>query len=207
MKIYHQVNGYLAVNTYYLVNEDNNTAIVIDGGVKAENIIDFSTKKGFKVTHMLLTHGHFDHSACAKNMQSAGVLVGINEVEKDGLSNPKLTLSGLFNIPYQQTSPDFTFKNGEELNINGIKIKVILTAGHSIGSTCFLVDNYLFSGDTLMNETVGRCDFDGGSFSELNESLKKLLLLPDETVVYPGHGEQTTIMHEKLYNPYMAIKN
>ena len=205
MKVYHQVNGLFAVNTYYVVNEIDNTAVVIDGGVKAHKVLDFAREKGFTVTHMLLTHAHFDHSACSLELQKNGVKVGICEREKDGLKIPAFNLSEYFNIPFHPTACDFTFSDGEVLSINGIDFKVIATPGHSSGSVCFLAENRLFSGDTLMFETVGRTDLFGSSAVDLSESLKKLKELPDEISVYPGHGDPTSIKHEKLYNPFMPL--
>ena len=111
----------------------------------------------------------------------------------------------MFGLPYTPISADFTFRGGDVLTYGKLSFKVILTPGHTIGSCCFLCDNVCFSGDTLFCESVGRTDFPTGSHAELISSIKKKLLsLPDETTVCPGHNEQTTIAHERLFNPYLV---
>ena len=99
---------------------------------------------------------------------------------------------------------DVLLHGGEEIAVGDIKLKVVCTPGHSAGGVCFAGDGFVFSGDALFADSIGRTDFPGGSQSELVSSIKReLMVLPDETEVYPGHGPKTTIGWEKVYNPYL----
>ncbi len=203
MNLYHLISGKLPVNTYVL--ENNGRAVVIDGGIHAETALNLAKDKGFTVEYMLLTHTHFDHSICCKDMQKNGVKVGVCELEEDGLYESEVNLTDTFAFSYAfpNTKADFTFNGGDILNLCGIKIKVILTKGHSKGSCSFLVGDMLFSGDTLFFESIGRTDMFGGSAVDMKNSLKTLLALDENVSVYPGHGEETTIKHEKEFNLYI----
>ncbi|MBO5285962.1 MAG: MBL fold metallo-hydrolase [Clostridia bacterium] len=201
MKLFHTISGNFAVNTYYLVV--GNDAIVIDGGVDGEEVLSYARTNGFTVKYMLLTHTHFDHATSAKYLQDNGVKIVVSALEADGLQDDDLNASNYFGLKFEHLTPDITFNDGEVLDLLGLKIKCIITPGHSKGSSCFIVDNLLFSGDTLFNEGVGRFDLKGGSGRALLTSLKRLLALDFNYTVYPGHGEATSIEHEKIYNPYV----
>ena len=126
------------------------------------------------------------------------------EAEKDFLRDTKSNLSKDMGRPVTVTA-DVYLQDGEELNLDGIRIKVLATPGHTAGgvSYYFPEGGFLICGDTLFQESVGRTDFPTGSMSTLVRSVKeKLFILPEETVVYPGHGDSTTIGHEKKYNPF-----
>ena len=97
------------------------------------------------------------------------------------------------------------YNDGDKISVGDINFEVIACPGHTVGGISLLCDGNLFSGDTLFKESVGRTDFGGGSFSQLEKSIKRLYTLPDDTVVLPGHGEQSTIGHEKIYNPFVRI--
>ena len=172
MKILQTITDVLAVNTYYLVV--GNEAIVIDGGTDGQAVLSYARQNGFTVKYMLLTHTHYDHASCSKFLQDNGVKIVVSSLEADGLSNDELNVSIYSKIKFEHLSPDVTFEDGEVLDLLGIKIKCMLTKGHTKGSTCFMVDNVIFSGDTLFCEGVGRFDLAGGSGRELLISLKKL---------------------------------
>ena len=162
---------------------------------------------GLEVEEILLTHGHFDHIAGGDDLRNrSGARIKCLDAEKELIENPELNVSLDF-MGYPVTlTPDGYFKDGDELTIAGdIRCKVLATPGHTKGGCCFYIEEggILISGDTLFEGSVGRTDFPGGSMSTLVRSLQeKLMVLPDETKVYPGHGAETTIGFERKYNPY-----
>ncbi len=201
MKLYHLPTGLLHVNSYFLVN-DNGEAVVIDCGENYKKIKQVESENGFKIKAVLLTHAHFDHSGCAKKLQDDGAKIYISKIDAPKLLN-ELNLSGNFGRKFDYLTADYTFIDGELLNVCGIEIKVILTAGHTDGSVTFVVGDMLFTGDTLFFESVGRTDFPTGDRDELIASVKKLYALDGDYKVYPGHQEFTTLEHERKYNMFV----
>jgi len=160
---------------------------------------------GLKPEAILLTHGHFDHIMAAKELKETwNVPIYACEKEIDVLTDGQKSLvAGYFREPYTIT-PDVTVKEGDELSIAGFTWKVFETPGHTIGSCCYYIEkeSVLFSGDTLFAGSYGRTDFPTGSGRQIAESVRRLLsTLPDDTMVYPGHMDTTTIGFEKKYNP------
>ena len=192
--------GDLQVNCYILSNGSD--AVVIDAGDEYEKII--KAAKGKNIQAVLLTHGHFDHTGAVKELQTKGAKVYISKEEEYMLSDSYSCLSAPFGFPFAEIKADFTFNDGDVLEIAGMSFKTILTPGHTTGSACFLADGVLFSGDTLFYRSIGRTDFPGGDFEVISKSIKeKLYILPENTKVYAGHGEDTTIGEEKLSNPFV----
>lgn len=201
MKLYYFRSGPLRVNTYFLVNEQTKNAIVIDCGENYKLFRETEEKFGFKVTSLLLTHAHFDHAGIAGRLQREGVKVYISKIDSAKLNNED-NLASRFGRKFDRFTPDYTFSDGENLNIEGIEIKVMLTPGHTDGSATFIVQNMLFTGDTLFLESVGRTDFISGDKDKLISSVKRLFALCGEYTVYPGHEEFTTLTHEREYNVF-----
>lgn len=200
MRLYSFVSGLLPVNTYVI--ENGGEAVVIDGGIHASSSLKLADENGFKIKYMILTHTHFDHATCAYDMQKNGVKVGVSKEEEDGLYDHEVNLTTKTPSLFKCTRADFTYTGGDELDLCGIKIKVLATPGHSKGSCCFIINDMLFSGDTLFKEGVGRTDFYGGSAEELKKSLKTLFNLDKDYLVYTGHGESTSIFYERENNPF-----
>ena len=198
MKLYHTASGPLNVNTYFLVSEDGK-AVIIDCGENYKKIKQAEQMHSFKVEAVLLTHAHFDHSGCARKLQQDGAKIYISELDAPKLLNED-NLSGAFGRKVDYLTADFTFSDGQVLDIIGIKIKVLLTPGHTDGSVCFMVDNALFTGDTLFYGSVGRTDFKSGNRQDMINSVKKLFALDGDFAVYPGHDEFTTLDRERKYN-------
>ena len=199
MKIYQKVIGDLQVNSYFLTQDDKN-AIVIDCGDNLSQLLNESNRLGLKINAVLLTHAHFDHSGSAKALQEMGVKIYISDIDAPKLCNDD-NLSTHFGIKFNSLVPDHIFTNGQALEICGITLKVLLTPGHTNGSVCFVVDHYIFSGDTLFNCSVGRTDFPTGNLTELVNSINYLFENYKNHIVFPGHGEKTTIELEKKFNP------
>lgn len=201
MKIYALHSGPLKVNSYFLVNEQTKNAILIDGGENYKLIKNTEKDLGVKIVAELLTHAHFDHAGNAKKLQDDGVKIYISKVDAKKLLNED-NLSGDFGRKFDYLVADYTFDDGEVLNIDGIEIKVIITKGHTDGSATFMVENNLFTGDTLFLGCVGRTDFKTGNKREMIESVEKLFSLNGDYNVYPGHDDFTTLENERKYNDF-----
>ena len=207
IKIGRMVIGVCATNSYFLYREGSKECIVIDAPDNGKGMADSLKKNGFTVAAILLTHGHFDHIWGASELRNAtSAKIYALDAEEKLLTDSNLNSSAMAGRGATVKANSF-FKDGEETEIAGIKIKVIATPGHTIGSCCFYIPEagFLLSGDTLFCESVGRTDLPTGSGATLGRSItEKLFVLPDETKVYPGHGDETTIGHEKKYNPFVG---
>ncbi|MBQ6847540.1 MAG: MBL fold metallo-hydrolase [Clostridia bacterium] len=187
----------------YLV-ESEKAAIVIDPGFKREKVLNFLKENEGKERLILITHGHFDHIGGAEYLRNeTGVKIGIGALDEPALRDNDLNCAVNFKRALNPFKADFVYNDGDTVTVGDIELKVMLCKGHTVGGVSYLSEGFVFTGDTLFKESVGRTDFKGGSFSELETSVKKLYTLPDETVVYAGHGESTTIGHEKQYNPFV----
>lgn len=205
LKIERIVMGSVQTNCYFLYQEDKKKIIVVDPADKGEYLYNSFKEEGFEVAAILLTHAHFDHIwGCNKLRELTGVQVFACEEERELCESAKLNVSEMAGRPYTATV-DWYLKDGETVTIEGMEFKVIWTPGHTQGSCCYYFekDNILISGDTLFEESVGRSDLPTGNGATLIRSLKeRLMILPDETMVFPGHGDSTTIAYEKKYNPF-----
>lgn len=199
------VIGTVQTNCYFVYKENEKETIVIDPADQGEKIYQKLIDQGLEITAVLLTHGHFDHIfGCQEIKELSGAKVYAYIGEQSLLNDSTLNVSAQIGRPYT-VEADTYLQDGEELVIGDFKIKVIATPGHTSGSCCFYFEDagILVSGDTLFEESVGRSDLPTGSGSQLSRSVKeKLFVLPDETAVFPGHGDSTTIGHEKQYNPF-----
>ena len=190
-------HGPLETNTYIVYNENN--CLIIDPEIKAIDCINKVKELNVKVEGILLTHGHFDHIGAANELAKFyDTKIYASAKEKELLANADMNMSSIMR-------KSIVIEDYEPVNIGMNRIgdftfEMIETPGHTSGSVCFLFDKHLFAGDTLFYESYGRYDFPTGSFRDLRDSVAKLLTLKDEVVVYPGHGMQTSIEHEKKYN-------
>lgn len=209
IKIGRMVLGMCQTNCYFVYRTGSPDAIVIDPADNGDRIADALERNGFKVAGVLLTHGHFDHIWGVEALVeavNAPIKVYAGEAEREVLSDPRKNVSKSMQRPCTLEA-DVYVKDGDEITIAGITCKVIATPGHTAGGICYYFEEggFVVSGDTLFAESVGRTDFPTGSMGTLVRSIKeKLFVLPEETVAYPGHGDSTTIGHEKKYNPFCA---
>ena len=205
LKIGKIVMGSVQTNCYFVYKENDNKIIVVDPADRGEYLYNAFKEAGLEVAAILLTHAHFDHIwGCNKLRELSGVQVFALEDEKELCESAKLNVSEDVGRPYTVTV-DWYLRDGEKITIEDMEFKVIATPGHTQGSCCYYFekDNLLISGDTLFEGSVGRTDLPTGNGPTLSRSLKeKLMVLPDETLVFPGHGNSTTIGDEKKYNPF-----
>lgn len=215
IKIGRMVLGVCQTNCYFLYRDGEQEAIVVDPADKGANIYAALQKNGFRIVGILLTHGHFDHiwgldvlrdaaNAAAEADGKESVKVYACEAERELLKSAQMNVSEQVGRACS-TYADVYLKDGEEMALAGMHFKMIATPGHTAGGACYYFEEagILVSGDTLFEESVGRTDFPTGSMGTLVRSIKeKLFVLPDDTRVYPGHGDSTTIGHEKGHNPF-----
>ncbi|MBQ7595878.1 MAG: MBL fold metallo-hydrolase [Clostridia bacterium] len=206
MKIQSAEVGMIGTNFYVVTDEKTGVSFAVDTGAdysELENLL-----KGKNIKYILLTHGHYDHilgTAQAKKHTGAEVVIGCKDAEC--LYNETLSRAGLHFPGTQETlKADITVKDGDELRVGSIRIKVLETPGHTRGSVCFILpeQRVIFSGDTLFYQSIGRTDFPGSSYSDMENSLFKLRTLDGDYKVYPGHGMPTTLDFERKYNPFMC---
>ncbi len=196
------VLGQLENNVYLVMDEETKKAVLIDATMFSPEIEQTIKNLGAKVEYILLTHGHFDHVMGVNDLKRALKTEAVINKDDLAISDNVNEFTRLFGLPDSDIPQyDKFIKDGDIIQVGKMQIKVIHTPGHTEGGVCYLIEDKMFSGDTLFRESVGRTDLFGGSFAKLSNSIKnKLFQLDDNITVYPGHGPQTTIGHEKIYN-------
>ena len=207
MKVGKFVLGPVATNCYIGINEETKECFIVDPATCPPEFVSYIKNAGLTVKAILLTHGHFDHiMGLDALLKEFPVPVYAHEAERDVLESEQLNSSAsMLGQPYSFSGADFV-TNRQELRIAGFEIRVVYTPGHTIGGCCYYIEKEkaLFSGDTLFRGSVGRTDLPTGSMGQLVSSVRdRLFVLPDDTKVYPGHMEETTIGYEKKYNPFI----
>ncbi len=191
--------GPLETNCYVVSDEATGEAMVIDPGDEPDRIIELSG--GLDVKYIVLTHAHFDHAGAVPELKEAtGASIALHPADKAAYSTvtEQAAFWGFQSDPMPE--PDIMLAEGDELSLGGTTLRVLHTPGHSPGCICLVGGGVLFSGDTLFKGSVGRTDLPGSSIGELKASFRRLLELPPETAVLPGHGPATTIAGERSYN-------
>lgn len=208
MKVIKKINGPLQENCYVVVS-DAGTAVVVDPGDEAARLIQEIKELNVQVKAILVTHTHYDHIGAVDALREAfGVKSYIPKGEKDMAMDKLTNLSGLYAGRVITAVPDVMVDDEQSLDFgDGLKFETILVPGHSPYSICYYMKEAgcVFAGDTLFRQSVGRVDFYDGPKGTLVAKIKeRLLVLPEETVVYAGHGLNTTIGAEKAGNPFLA---
>ncbi len=199
--------GPLACNCYVVGDPQTREAIVIDPGGDPDQLADAIASKGLTVTAIVATHAHFDHLLAAGRLRSlTGAPLHLHARDR-GLLDWYRESGWLFlgtdigEAPEIDTSPE----EGDRLAAGSAELEVLHTPGHSPGSLTLVTDTQIFCGDALFAGSIGRSDLPGGDSATLKDSIEhKLLVLPDDTIVYPGHGPHTTVGREKLFNPFVG---
>lgn len=196
----------------YVVSDDTRECVIIDCGAfypeERTAIVDYIRTNQLTPTHLLATHGHLDHNFGNNTIfEEFGLKPEASEQDEylmNSLVRQGEAMYGL-RLEYDFPSVENYLQANQIVTFGNHKLRVLTTPGHSHGCICFVCDaeKVVFTGDTLFRMSIGRTDFEGGSTQQIIDSLHRLAKLPDETVVYPGHGPQSTIGDEKKYNPYM----
>jgi len=199
--------GSFAANCYIVGSTSTKQGIIIDPGADAETILRTVQQTGLSISIIVITHAHMDHVGALREVQQkTNAQFAIHEAEKGFIfSTPMRMLTSLGVSPVKSPPrPDRLLKDGDVIDLGDLHFEVLYTPGHSSGGICLLGHGVVFSGDTLFKLGIGRTDFPGMSHERLMKSIReKLMVLPDETVVYPGHGPATTIGDERQGNPFL----
>lgn len=199
--------GIMQVNTYILIDEISKDAAIIDLGGDVQEVVDYIKSQGANLKAILNTHGHFDHitgEAFFKE-KMPDIPIYLNKEDwylAQNLNSQIQKYAPGFNVP--SFNPDFDLNEETEFTLGETPFKIFFTPGHTRGGVCILVEDNLFTGDTLFMGTIGRTDLEGGDYNTLVNSIKtKLLPLDNNIKVYPGHGVSSTMGEEKISNPYL----
>lgn len=201
MKIITEQQGNFGANCY-MVSTDR-AAVIIDPSVLTPKLEEFINESEGKQSIILATHRHFDHvAAVAEVKRLTGADIAVHTLDECGLLSSADSLGANFGISHTPVKADLLLEDEQVLSVGDLSIRVLHTPGHTAGSCCFVVENVIFSGDTLFRQSVGRTDFPTGDPNALMSSLTRLFALDGDYTVYPGHEQPTVLCYEKNYNPY-----
>jgi hydroxyacylglutathione hydrolase len=211
VRVWSRALGAFGTNCYILACGETQQAAVIDPGTDDPWIQRTLTSEGLQPVWIILTHGHLDHiGGVAAVKGSTGAPVAIHQADAPMLRDPALNGGAYFRMPVVAPPADRLLADGDVIELGHLRLQVLHTPGHTPGGICLYLPprdgepGYLFAGDTLFAGAVGRTDLPGGDHATLIASIRqKLLVLPDETMVYPGHAVPTTIGDERAYNPFL----
>ena len=204
MKIEKMVEPYFGENMYILVDEKTKKCAVVDPGGVKDKILNYIKSNSLQLEYILLTHAHGDHIGAVNYIKSqTGAKVVAHSEEKELLLDNRKNLSYSMHCGPQEVDADIYVNDKDKLDLGELRLSFIHTPGHTKGCMCIRVNNEMFTGDTLFAGSIGRTDFYGGDFKQMNKSLNKLSNQNGNIKIYPGHGPTSTIEIEKITNPYM----
>ncbi|MDO5715874.1 MAG: MBL fold metallo-hydrolase [Tissierellia bacterium] len=204
-KILKMVLGSFQTNCYIVYNEDKECAL-IDPGAQSKDIIQALEQYELTPIYILLTHAHADHIGAVYDLKEKyGIKIYMNLDDREMLEDRGKSRAQTLGLEVKPTKADVFVEEGDEIPFGTDKFVVIDTPGHTPGGVCYLLDDVLFSGDTLFNGSIGRTDFPESNHKNMMHSLKKLTELPKDTIVLSGHGPETTIEQELRYNPFLRM--
>jgi hydroxyacylglutathione hydrolase len=197
--------GQLATNCYLVICPDMREAMLIDPAAEAERLLDALEKADARLTTIVNTHGHLDHVLANEAVRAAtGAALLMHEADVGMLLRPDPVLAGWLGVRPAFSAPDKTLADGEMVRVGRLSFTALHTPGHTPGGLSLYGHGAVFTGDALFRNGVGRTDLPGGNWKQLEQSIVgKLFGLPDETIVYPGHGPISIIVHERTDNPFL----
>lgn len=202
MNIKTVVVGKLLNNTYIITTKQNN-AVIIDPGMEFDKIEKALDETGATLKYIIFTHGHYDHTASAYDLvKKTGAKLVIGSRDAEMLEDTDLSMSWMFTNHPHRLSADISVEDGDKLTLDELTFEFVMTPGHSKGSMVILCEDYMFSGDTVLEQSVGRTDFYGGNEAFMIQSIKRLASLSKNYKILAGHGASTTLEQEKQQNPY-----
>lgn len=204
MLVKKQSFGDMDNNCYLIVDEKTNESALVDCSEYNDKMVDLIGDTDLK--YILLTHGHFDHIIGTKEVkQNYSAKVVISKEDEPMLSSSKLSLAAFCGAPQNNVEADRIISDGDAIKLGELEIKAMATSGHTKGGMCYLVEDYIFTGDTLFYCSCGRTDFPGGSGDEMLASLNKIKALDGNLKVMTGHNNTSTLDFERKNNPYMNL--
>ncbi len=205
LQIQKYILGPLGTNCYLLINSDEKIAAVVDPGSYEDAIFSHLQNENIKLTQIILTHGHYDHIGGVNQIHDeTNAAIYIHPLDEEMLAESHLNLSALFGTQYTVNASVNYLKEEIPHELGDLSFRIIHTPGHTPGSVCLLHENVLISGDTLFRNSVGRTDFPGASTEDLLKSIQtKLMDLNDDVRILSGHGDDSTIGHERRINPFI----
>ncbi|NLK44887.1 MAG: MBL fold metallo-hydrolase [Tissierellia bacterium] len=206
MKLIRVQAGVYAVNCYIIYCEEKREGIIVDPGGDVDDILEFVKENDLDIKYLVLTHGHGDHIGGLKGLKEAlDAKIAIHEADVEMLKDGNKNLSSQMLMGKVEVEPDIILKEGDIIEFGNEKAKVIHTPGHTLGGICLVIQDNIITGDTLFAGSIGRSDLYGGDFDTLIKSIKdKLMIYPDETKIFPGHGSPSTIGRERRGNPFLS---
>ena len=204
LKVKKIITGPIDVNCYIIYDSDSLKCLIVDPGEEGQKVISEIEKGNFKPELLINTHGHYDHIWSDDEIREKyNIPLAIGKDDADMIADPVMNGSALFSNPVSVKKPEILLNDGDEIKCSFTKFKVLSAPGHSIGGIFLVFDGFVITGDTLFAGTIGRTDFPGGDYEQLIQALEKIKALDPKTIVYPGHGPQTTVANELRHNPYL----
>lgn len=197
--------GLFGVNNFIIHSPNSTKAILIDACDDPQSILEKIADLKLELIYLINTHGHGDHIAGNEEIiKHTGAKLMIHPLDEPYLSNPGLNLSSFMGIELKSPLPDRLLNEGDIVELDDLQLEVLHTPGHTPGNITLVADGLAFVGDVIFRESIGRTDFPGSSHQQLIETIQtKIYTLPDNTILYSGHGPETTVGHEKKYNPFV----
>ena len=205
MKLHHISSSMMFVNTYILMDETSGEAALIDPGFLNPDLFSYLEQCPYKLKYLIATHGHGDHTALLGQVKRRfGGQVAIHEADAHFLTSDEArSMFRGSGLTFEPAAPELLLHHGDRLQVGNITLEVLHTPGHTKGGICLRADPYLFTGDTLFHDDVGRTDVPGGSAAELRHSISVVLgAIEEDLQILPGHEEFSTLSHEKANNPF-----